>query len=56
MSSPQTPSPSNSGSSRREFLKRTAAAGGIAGILANQPAAAANTLTKLAAPYAGSSV
>jgi predicted dehydrogenase len=53
MSSPQTPSPSNSGSSRREFLTRTAAAGGIAGILANQPAAAANTLTKLAAPYAG---
>ena len=53
MSSPQTPSPSNTGSSRRDFLKRTAAAGGIAGILANQPAAAAETLTKLAAPYAG---
>ena len=53
MSSPQKNSPPNAGSSRREFLKRTAAAGGIAGILANQPVAGANTLTKLAAPYAG---
>ncbi|MFM7556217.1 MAG: Gfo/Idh/MocA family protein, partial [Verrucomicrobiota bacterium] len=52
MSTPQPHSP-QPGASRREFLKRTAAAGGIAGILANQPAAAANTLTKLAAPYAG---
>jgi predicted dehydrogenase len=39
-------------SSRREFLKRTAAAGGIAGILTAR-AQAGETLTKLAAPYAG---
>ncbi|MEN9546047.1 MAG: hypothetical protein RLZZ356_779, partial [Verrucomicrobiota bacterium] len=52
MSTPQSPTTTQTGSSRREFLKRTAAAGGIAGILAQQPATAANTLTKLAAPYA----
>ena len=47
-----TPTPETS---RREFLKRSAAAGGIAGILAAGATenASAATLTKMAAPYAG---
>jgi len=44
--------PPVTGASRREFIKRTAAAGGIAGILANQAASAKN-FTKLASPYGG---